>query len=398
MTRRAKRPLSEDAIAAANAEVYNLTEPPGRQLDPNSAADAALRRRWMDAYVAAGGELEGNDPSPPVSPEDPVAPCPLCGKALLTVKVIDDAGNPVDDAIVNVEGIGGNITNTEGYADYGEVEPGTYMITAERRRVACGSGDPAGLATDSVIIQPDETKLVVLQLNSLCIYWLEDHSTDYRGPESKFQTSTQFGVRDVAFRLGANLATGNITITSIFKWGTVASDVTSAQKADTITKFKAQVASWGGKFNMKIIDPICGEKTLPIMFDLLWAPDDTSDTTPFRVNLYKTYPRAGRAGWNVDIGYDSDVTPDSSWVLAHEYGHCFSLPDEYFYSGVTTATLTYKKADGSSDLITLEPSSGNIMYQYGSRTYLKRFYYFAAIEAQELLRRESGRNVTCEIV
>lgn len=232
----------------------------------------------------------------------------------------------------------------------------------------------------------------------LCVYWNEDHKTDYNGPESKYQTSTQFGVRDFAYRLEANLAAGNITIVSIFKWGTVAADVTAAQKTDTIAKFKAKVAGWGDRFNMKIVDPVCGEKTLPIKFRLLWSPDDTTDTAPYNVNLYKTYPRAGRTGWNVDIGYDSDVTPDSAWVLAHEYGHCFSLADEYFYAGVTSATVTYKKADGTTESVTLEPSPGNIMSHHANSTYLKRFYYFSAIEAQELLRSKSGRSVTCEVV
>jgi hypothetical protein len=231
-----------------------------------------------------------------------------------------------------------------------------------------------------------------------CAYWTQNHIIDYNGPESKFQTSTQFGVRDCAFRLEANLAAGNITITSIFQWGTVAADVTNAQKANTITQFKAMVGSWGGRFKMKITDPICGEKTLPIQFRLLWSPDDTADTPPYKVNLYKTYPRAGRTGWFLDIGYDSDVTPNSAWVLAHEYGHTLSLPDEYFYAGVTSATLVYKKADGTTESVTLEPSSGNIMYKDGDKTYLKRFYYFTAIEAQELLRHKSGRNVICEVV
>ncbi len=231
-----------------------------------------------------------------------------------------------------------------------------------------------------------------------CTYWNEDHSNDFSGHDSKFVVSTQFPGQDVGFRLEANLGAGNITVTSIFRWGTVASDVTEAQKAATITQFKAKVAGWGNRFNMKIIDPICGEKTLPIRFRLLWNPDDTSDTAPFRVNLRKTYPRAGVTGWNVDIGYDSNVTPDSGWVLAHEYGHTICLKDEYFYAGVTSATVTYKKADGGSDVITLEPSSGNIMFTHANTTYLKRFFYFTAIEAQELLRSESGRAVTCEVV
>lgn len=75
MTRRIKRPPNEDAIAAANAAVYNLTDPPGRKVDPNSEADEALRKKWMDAYVAAGGKLEEDTPRP-CPPEDLSVPCP----------------------------------------------------------------------------------------------------------------------------------------------------------------------------------------------------------------------------------------------------------------------------------------------------------------------------------
>lgn len=232
-----------------------------------------------------------------------------------------------------------------------------------------------------------------------CVYWNQDHNVNFNGPRSKFVTSTQVvGAVNRAFRLEVNLAAGNVMITSIFRWGTVAADVTEAQKTDTITKFKAKVAGWGNRFNMKITDPVCGEKTLPIQFRLLWSPDDTTDTAPYRVNLHKTYPRAGVTGWNVDIGYDSDVTPNSAWVLAHEYGHILCLPDEYFYTGVTAATVVYKKADGTTESVILEPSPGNIMSTHANTTYLKRFYYPAAIEAQALLRVKSGNNVTCEII
>lgn len=246
-----------------------------------------------------------------------------------------------------------------------------------------GGGTPANCATEPC---------------TQCVYWNENHSVDYNGPDSKFVTSTQFSGQTVAFRLEANLAAGDITVTSIFKWGTVAADVTNAQKTDTIAQFKTQVAGWGNRFNMKIVDPVCGEKTLPVRFRLLWSPDDTTAAAPFQVNLHKTYPRAGVTGWNVDIGYDSDVTPHSAWVLAHEYGHTLCLKDEYFYAGVTSATVVYKKADGTSESVALEPGSGNIMFRHSDTTYLKRFFFFTAIEAQELLRSQSGRSVTCEIV
>lgn len=231
-----------------------------------------------------------------------------------------------------------------------------------------------------------------------CTYWNKNHFIDYNGSDSKFVTSTQISAVDVAFRLDANFSSGNIMITSIFRWGTVAADVTDAQKADTITKFKAKAAGWGNRFKMKITDPICGEKILPIQFRLLWSPDDISDTASFRVNLYKTHSSANVTGWDINIGYDSDVIVDSAWTLAHEYGHTLCLPDEYFYAGVTSATVVYKKADGTNETVTLVPSTGNIMYIYNDNTYLKRFYYFTAIEAQELLQKESGRNVICKII
>ncbi len=56
--RRAKRPFNQAAIASANAAVSNLTTPAGRPLDPHSPADADLRKKWMDAYAAAGGDVE----------------------------------------------------------------------------------------------------------------------------------------------------------------------------------------------------------------------------------------------------------------------------------------------------------------------------------------------------
>jgi hypothetical protein len=201
-----------------------------------------------------------------------------------------------------------------------------------------------------------------------CSYWLKNHKIDYSGPDSKFVTSTQIAPVDVAFRLEANLKRGNIRIVSTFKWGTIAAGVTKLDKKRTIKKFKARVAGWGGRFRVKIKDPDCGEKTLPIQFKLRWAPDDTSESAPFKVNLYKTYPRAGVTGWDVDIGYDSDVTPNQAWVLAHEYGHTLCLPDEYFYASVTAATVVYKKADGGSESITLEPPANNIMKTNGNRT------------------------------
>lgn len=52
--RRATRPLNVEAVKAANAAVAKETG--GRPLTMGSE-DAALRKKWMDAYIAAGGQL-----------------------------------------------------------------------------------------------------------------------------------------------------------------------------------------------------------------------------------------------------------------------------------------------------------------------------------------------------
>ena len=70
--RRAKRPLNRNAVAAAD-KVIRDRQGSGRKLDPNSPDDADLRKLWMDAYIAAGGEVEGasSDPDPVKSPVEP---------------------------------------------------------------------------------------------------------------------------------------------------------------------------------------------------------------------------------------------------------------------------------------------------------------------------------------
>lgn len=86
MARRAKRPLNPTAVSAADDEIYKrhegdprpnaLYDADGNRL-PLSATDpsqAALRKEWMDLYIANGGEIE-SDPPAPTPPGAPVVPC-----------------------------------------------------------------------------------------------------------------------------------------------------------------------------------------------------------------------------------------------------------------------------------------------------------------------------------
>ena len=230
-----------------------------------------------------------------------------------------------------------------------------------------------------------------------CAYQRKTHVSNYSGPNSKFRTSTQSGVKNIAFTLRIQLSRNRVTVVSRFRWGSVAGDITKKEQKRTIYAFKRQVRKWSRKFKLKVVDPECGTKIMPIRFQLLWNPRDTTVNATHRVNIVRNLNRAGVSGFVIDIGYN-DVTKDHGWVLAHEYGHTFSLHDEYFYTAGGPATVGFKKADGSTMNLALEPAGKNIMRTSGSNKYLERHFYFVALEAQQLLRQKSGRNVTCEIV
>ena len=72
MSRVAKQPLDPQAVAAADAALAGITG--GRPL-AMGPEDAELRALWMDRYLAAGGELEGEDWGAG-GPDDPVEECP----------------------------------------------------------------------------------------------------------------------------------------------------------------------------------------------------------------------------------------------------------------------------------------------------------------------------------
>lgn len=170
--RQAKQPLDADAVAKANTAAWancpRLTNPDGshRQLTL-SDDDYYCRRVWMDAYLQALAHKKkpGTTPDKPkVDPTSPVVPCP---KANLVVKVTDYADKPIQDAIVNVVGIGVMTTNKSGFADYGEVTPGTYLVSAEKDGYRPAPGQPLGPAATTADVPENQTTVVPLKLDEL---------------------------------------------------------------------------------------------------------------------------------------------------------------------------------------------------------------------------------------
>lgn len=230
-----------------------------------------------------------------------------------------------------------------------------------------------------------------------CEYWNEDHVKEIDIRDDRYRVSSQTHARRKVFRFEGNLASGNVTVTIILKWGVIGGDVTDAMKTAVKAGLQSDVAAaWSGKNSVRVTDPICGEKTLPINFRILWTPGDTTDSEHYSVDLEKAPRRSGVAYPTFTLDHDADLN-DNAWTLKHEFGHAFGMPDEYFYSGVTAGTIEYKRADGTSATITLEPAA-SLMKTRGNTSVEERFAYFAEIEAQDLFREKSGRDVVCEIV
>ena len=170
--RRAKTPLDPGASAAANnasgANCERLKRFDGsiRSLTM-SDDDYTCRRVWMDAYLEAFDKKKPkkDPPKPKVKPEDPVMPCV---KGRLVVQVQDFEDKPIQDAVVDVRDLGGSLTDKDGLADYGEVPPGSYDITAEKDHHSPARDQPHGPVETTDDVRACTTTLVTLSMIQTC--------------------------------------------------------------------------------------------------------------------------------------------------------------------------------------------------------------------------------------
>jgi len=158
--------------------------------------------------------------------------------------------------------------------------------------------------------------------------------------------------------------------------------------------------NWDNKLSLKIIDPKCGVKVFPIEFKIVFVT--SREHYVFRV--HDQYNREGVTGNFLDVSKDT-----GAWVYAHEFGHCFGLPDEYGYKpGLEHKDqVVYYKPDGTLDAPFSVPYNGGdpaepsstIMAAYGNTTILKRHGWLIAIEARDMLNESGlGREIKCDII
>ena len=134
---------------------------------------ALLGSGW-DLTASGGGDGGGGTepkPAPGPDPKPGPKPQPKIEKARLVVVVKDADGKPIKDAEVKVSGLGDKKTDANGVADYGEVDPGSYTVSAEKENHGPKKNDivgkdektgiavPAGKTTKVDLVQHEQWKV-----------------------------------------------------------------------------------------------------------------------------------------------------------------------------------------------------------------------------------------------
>ncbi len=184
--------------------------------------------------------------------------------------------------------------------------------------------------------------------------------------------------------------------------GTQAATDRARHRANAI-KNAQQVATrglekfWNNQLKIEITDPECGTKVLPIVYRVVWVDSGQHYT----MNLHKRYPREGVTDDVIDVSVNTD-----EWTYAHEFGHCYGLPDEYSYTENEDETVRYVKPDGTLDEPIMTPCLERdetglprvIMWATDSPIVKPRHGWQIAIEVQRLLRDKIGRKIKCDIL
>ena len=135
--RRARRPLDPEAVRIANAGV--APQPGGRGLTMQPE-DAALRKQWMDAYLAAlndDTQVTRDTTGDDICPEEVVATCSDSSQTVTTSLTVwvryTPQPEPIAGATVTIDGPQASTARTDarGAARFDGIAPGLYAVNAE---------------------------------------------------------------------------------------------------------------------------------------------------------------------------------------------------------------------------------------------------------------------------
>jgi len=171
----------------------------------------------------------------------------------------------------------------------------------------------------------------------------------------------------------------------------------------------AAYSTWNGKFKIRITDPICGVRILPLRYMLTWteaecaADDDPNEGYHYLAQFHEDEIHEGFRRERIELSYTTNAE-----ALAHEFIHCFGVPDEYGKPKGSASVVNYYRPDGTLDDNMVVFSMGfkkhendarwNIMSSNDSVRVERRHAWNIAIEVRDLLKKEIGRDIQCEII
>lgn len=232
--------------------------------------------------------------------------------------------------------------------------------------------------------------------------WVRDHEVlvDRDIDGRYYQTTELDGTRvplisRVTFRIWVPLKSEGDALVFIRARAVAQPGVSSAQLEAAKRQMQEGIDThWNGKLRLSVNDPLCGIRTFPIRYAVEWdAPSHD-----YTVRVHTRFDREQLDYPVVDVSIATDLL-----TFAHEFGHCVGLPDEYSYAPETW-NVQYVRPDGSLDAnkivaLPAEDDPGEDETIMSSSEVIRPFHAWSvALEVRELLTREIGREITCDII
>lgn len=236
--------------------------------------------------------------------------------------------------------------------------------------------------------------------------WLNDHSCQVlENPDGRyFESYDPEGARleyDLvsSFRIDVPLKSGgDILVTAKIK----------VDKQRRVSDSEVEVAKerllrgisrgLNNKFALQAIDGPCGSRTYPIRY----AVEFVAAGEDYVMRLHDSIERAEVVGNIIYVSVDTDA-----WVHVHEFMHCLGLPDEYTdeEEEATDVAISFFMPNGrlSPETIVARPSrsepdpEATLMSEHHNTVLKPRHAWNIGLEVQQLLSRETGREVACQI-
>lgn len=193
---------------------------------------------------------------------------------------------------------------------------------------------------------------------------------------------------------------GTVTITKTFSYK-YANGATAKDHQSIITSaIDSAMGTWTSKaqsYKVIINEVGCAPQHLKIQFRAKTVTSGADVTVEARNIEGRSYVIGGKKMvFFIKDGY-------MEWVMIHEIGHTFGLPDEYIYSHPedTAPSVTYLNPIPPDETITLSDSevpaetkgtfsfdNSTVMGEHSNEEFPVYLYYWVGIEVRELLKKE----------